>query len=163
MADEFSLSVDNDWKRQAQEEKRKLAEEQAKKAAEAAAAAAAPSITAPPPPIAPAGGASAGAAAPSAKGGARRGGQRELPEASFTTLVSSLMTQALYYLGDMDPRGGGGGGPVNLDMAKHQIDTVSLLEEKTKGNLDEDEQKSLDLALYELRSRFVTVASQYIL
>ncbi len=155
MAEEpFSLSVDNDWKRQAQEEKRKLADEQAKKAAQAAAA---PAITAPPPPIAPSG---APSAAPGSKAAGPHG-KRDLPPATFTTLVSSIMTQALYYLGDLETRGADG--TVNLDMAKHQIDTVGMLEDKTKNNLTEEEQKSLDLALYELRSRFVSVASQYIL
>src|SRR5438270_12732099 len=117
MADEpFSLSVDNDWKRQAQEEKRKLAEEAAKKAAEASSAAAAPSLA--PGPVVPAvpGAASAGRSA-----GAR--GRREIPAANFTTLVSSIMTQTLYYLGQIDSRGGEGN--VNLDMAKHQIDTLT--------------------------------------
>ena len=157
MADEpFSLSVDNDWKRQAQEEKRKLAEEQAKKAA---AAAAAPAPIVPPTPAVTPGTPIAAPAAPAARAGAR--GRRELPQASFTTLVSSLMTQARFYLGDLDTRGSEG--TVKLDMAKHQIDTLSILEEKTVKNLTEDEQKSLDLALYELRSRFVSVASQYIL
>jgi hypothetical protein len=153
MADEpFSLSVDNDWKRQAQEEKRKLAEEQAKKAAEAAAV---PAVQ--PAPVVP--GAGPAPVAPAGRAGAR--GRRELPTASFTTLVSSVMTQTLYYLGEIDARGGEGS--VNLDMAKHQIDTLTMLEEKTRGNLSEEEQKSLDVALYELRNRFVAVASQYIL
>jgi hypothetical protein len=154
MADEpFSLSVDNDWKRQAQEEKRKLVEEQAKKAAEAAA------------PVASAGPMAAVApgatpeAAPAGRTGAR--GKRELPPASFTTLVSSIMTQTLYYLGEIDARGGEGS--VNLDMAKHQIDTLTMLEEKTANHLSDEERKSLDVALYELRNRFVSVASQYIL
>ena len=50
----------------------------------------------------------------------------------------------------------------DLDMAKHQIDTLAVLEEKTKGNLTKDEQQSLDSALYELRMRYVSVATQLI-
>jgi hypothetical protein len=69
------------------------------------------------------------------------------------------MTQALYYLGEL---GGVGGEMLNLDMAKHQIDTLNVLESKTKGNLDTAEQKLLDTALYETRMRFVSVASQMI-
>jgi hypothetical protein len=153
MAEEFSLSVDNDWKRQAQEEKRRLAEEAAKKAAEAAAK---QSIA--PAPVVP-GTAPVSPTAPAGRPGAR--GKRELPPASLTTLVSSIMTQTLFYLGEIDSRGGEGS--VNLDMAKHQLDTLTMLEEKTRGNLNEEEQKSLDVALYELRNRFVAVASQYIL
>lgn len=152
---EFSLHVDTDWKKQAQEEKRRLAEEQAKKAASAAAPAAAatpfaaggPATTSPRDPR---GGAPTGAA------GAR--GRREMPQASFGTLVSSIATQVLYYLGDV----GQTEGPVNLDMAKYQLDTLGVIEDKTSGNLTDDEQKLLDTALYEARSRFVGVASQYI-
>jgi hypothetical protein len=136
-----SLHIDTDWKKQAQEEKRKLAEQEQKKAAEAPAAAKA-------------GPAQEGTRRPGARGG------REMPPASFSTLVNSLVTQALFYLGDLAPQGGEPN--VNLDMAKHQIDTLSILEEKTKGNLTEDEQRMLDAALYEGRMRYVNVASQYI-
>ena len=132
-----SLHIDTDWKKQAQEEKRKLAEQEQKKAAEAQA-------TAPP---------RGRAAAPGRT-------SREVPPASFASLVNSMLTQALFYLGDLAPQGSE---PVlNLDMAKLQIDTLSILEEKTKGNLTPDEQRLLDSALYEGRMRYVSVASQYV-
>src|SRR5580693_7440990 len=120
-----SLHIDTDWKKQAQEEKRRLAEQ-------AAAKPAAPAVTEPveAPVDAPAG----------ARPGARQRGQ--LPQASFMTLVQSLMTQALFYLGELAARGAEPS--VNLDMAKHQIDTLGVLEEKTKGNLTEDEQRLMD-------------------
>jgi len=142
MADETpSLHIDTDWKKQAQEEKRRLAEEEQKKAAQT-----------PPPPR-------AGTPAQEGPMRGRRGG-RELPPASFGALVNSLVTQSLFYLGDLAPQGGEP--VVNLDMAKHQIDTLSVLEEKTKGNLTEDEQRLLDTALYEARMRYVQVAAQYV-
>jgi hypothetical protein len=153
-----SLHIDTDWKKQAQEEKKRLAEKAAKEQQEKAAApaAAAPAV----------GGAMSAPADPRVPGGApargARGarGQRELPPASIGTLASSLMNQALYYLGDLAYQGGD---PVtNLDMAKHQIDTLTVLEEKTAGKLTPDEQQALDLALHETRSRFVSVASQFI-
>jgi len=140
--DKPSLHIDTDWKKQAQEEKRRLVEEEQKKAAQA-----------PPPPR---------SASPAQEGPVRGGrrGARELPPASFAALVNSLVTQALFYLGDLAPQGGE---PViNLDMAKHQIDTLSILEEKTRGNLTEDEQRLLDTALYEGRMRYVQVAAQYV-
>ena len=56
-----------------------------------------------------------------------------MPPASFPTLVQSLLTQILFYLGDLATRGAEPN--VNLDMAKHQIDTLGILEEKTRGNL----------------------------
>lgn len=141
------LHIDQDWKKQAQEEKRRLAEEEAKrKAASQPAEGVAGRI-----------GPGAGAASASPAGGRA---QREMPPASFATLVQSLMTQVLFYLGDLAPRGGEP--TVNLDMAKHNIDTLSMLEEKTQGNLTDEEKKLLDAALYETRMRYVSVASQYI-
>ena len=159
-----SLHIDTDWKKQAQEEKRRLAEQEAKRAAERDAA----NRTAPPtPPIGAvaAGPASAGASAATSAGpargrpGATPGRERQMPEASFSTLVNSLVTQVLLYLGDLTPRGVEP--QVNLDMAKFNVDLLGVLEEKTKNNLTGDEQKLLDNALYETRMRFVSVASQY--
>jgi len=51
---------------------------------------------------------------------------------------------------------------MNLDAAKHQIDTLGVLEDKTRGNLTESEQKLLDTALYETRTRYIGAASQYV-
>jgi hypothetical protein len=151
------LHIDTDWKKQAQEEKKRLAEEQAKR--EAAAAAQTP-VAAPavplPPGVAPVGPAAAAAGAP--ERGARAG--RAAPEASFATIVQSHMTQAMFYLGELAVPGQP---PVlNLDMAKHHLDLLRVLEEKTVNNLTEDEQRLLDHALYDLRTRFVAVASQYL-
>lgn len=143
-----TLHIDTDWKKQAQEEKRRLADQQAE-------ARAAKPIAAPP---------SAGAFAAPAKGSAAAapaGGARSRApqEASFSSLVQSILTQIFYFLGELDPRGGGS---VNLDMAKHQLDTLNVLEAKTVHNLDEAEQRLLDNALYEGRVRYVAVASQYL-
>jgi hypothetical protein len=162
MAEEKAgLHVDTDWKKQAQEEKRKLAEQEEKRKT----AATAPAGVVP----GAAGGASATAAstaAPAAagrqaggRGAAGQGGQRELPPASFATLAQSVLTQVLFYLGDLSTRGGEP--MINLDMAKHNIDTLSVLEEKSRGNLSEEEKRLLDAALYEARMRYVALASRY--
>jgi hypothetical protein len=136
-----TLHIDTDWKKQAQEEKRRLAEQEKQNA---------PTVSTTAPAATP------GVAASQKPEAARR----EMPEASFATLVSSFMTQALFYLGDLAPRGGE---PVlNLDLAKHHIDMLGVLEQKTRGNLDAEEQRVLDTALYDLRMRYVSVASQYI-
>jgi hypothetical protein len=169
MADEQpSLHIDTDWKKQAQEEKRKLAEQEAAKKAQqqaapsplpgaAAGASAAAAAAAAPPGAAPgAAGARAAATGPAA-GRIRDRGQ--VPQASFGSLVQSLLTQVLFYLGDLSPRGMEP--QVNLDMAKYNIDLLGVLEEKTRGNLTEEEQRLLDSALYEARMRYVSVASQY--
>jgi hypothetical protein len=47
---------------------------------------------------------------------------------------------------------------VDLELAKHYIDTLVLLEQKTKGNLTEDEKKLLDRSLYEARMQYVQIA-----
>src|SRR5688572_26917432 len=162
-----SLHIDTDWKRQAQEEKRRLAEQEKQRAASA------PPAAAGPPP-----GAGAGAM-PSAFGtpgmtateddaattrpgarGAARGERVESQPATLAGLVSQLMTQTLFYLGELAPRGGEP--VVNLDLAKHNIDLLGVLEEKTRGNLTPEEKRLLDSVLYELRMRYVSVASQYI-
>jgi hypothetical protein len=136
-----SLHIDTDWKKQAQEEKRKMAEQAAK--------------TKEPAPAAPA---TAGAAVAVPAGGKRGRTTRDLPPPGIASLIQSLMTQVLYYLGDLPSSGGQT--IMDVDMAKHQLDTLSILEEKTKNNLTEDEKGLLDAALYETRSRFINVASQ---
>jgi hypothetical protein len=77
----------------------------------------------------------------------------------MSSLVNSLLTQVLLYLGEVATAAGP---MVDLDRARHHLDTMAMLEEKTKNNLTEDEQKQLDSALYEARMRFVNVASQYL-
>jgi hypothetical protein len=146
-----SLHIDTDWKRQAQEEKRKLAEEEAKKSKESAPIGGPSAVSVGVGPVATRTGAGGAPAA--------RGRAEQVPPPTFPTLVQSLLTQILYYLGDLSARGGEP--QVNLDMAKHQIDMLGVLEEKTRGNLTEDEKKLLDTALYETRMRYVSVASQY--
>jgi hypothetical protein len=137
-----TIHIDTDWKKQAQEEKKRLADDEARKAA-----AAAPAVPAS------AGSASAAPGRPGARG------RQELPPANFPTLVQSILTQILFYLGDLASRGAEPN--VNLDMAKHQIDILGILEEKTRGNLSEEEKQILDTALYETRMRYVSVASQF--
>jgi hypothetical protein len=140
MADEKpTLHVDTDWKKQAQEEKRRLAEQEKERAATAEAPASQSA-------------ASREAVAPRTA--------RELPPASFATLVQGIVTQILFHLGDIATRGGEP--MVNLDLAKHHIDTLGVLEEKTRGNLSDAEQRMLDASLYEVRMRYVSVASQLI-
>ncbi|MDQ3440561.1 MAG: DUF1844 domain-containing protein [Planctomycetota bacterium] len=135
-----SLHIDTDWKKQAQEEKKRLAEQEQKKAATPAAPK--------PSPAEPAGMPRAGAGR----------GERTLPPATFTTLVQSIVTQVLFYLGELSARGAEPN--VNLDMAKHNIDMLGVIEEKTKGNLTDEEQRLLDGALYEARMRYVSIAQQ---
>ena len=82
----------------------------------------------------------------------------ELPPPSFPILINSIMMQALMAMGGMeDPNTGKR--VVNLDLARFHIDTLGILQEKTKGNLDEMEAKMLDQVLHELRMGFMGSAS----
>jgi hypothetical protein len=70
----------------------------------------------------------------------------------------SLATQALASMGQIP---GADGNPViELDHAKHFIDTLGILDEKTKGNLTLEESTMLTNALHELRLLFVAVGKQ---
>ena len=78
-----------------------------------------------------------------------------MPPLDFTSFVISLATTAAIHFGDMaDPLTGQKPEP-NLDGAGQMIDILSLLEEKTRGNLTAEERQVLDQVLYELRLRFV--------
>ncbi|MGH0037633.1 MAG: DUF1844 domain-containing protein [Myxococcota bacterium] len=87
----------------------------------------------------------------------RRAG--ELPAIDFSTFVLSISTTALYQMGLVDdPETGQRAAPDTL-LARQTIDTLEMLREKTRGNLDEDETKLFDSLLYELRMRFVELES----
>lgn len=80
----------------------------------------------------------------------------ELPPADFDFLVYSLRLQAELNLGLL-PTGAPDEedhGP-DLDLARHNIDLLTVLQEKTKGNLTDAEQRALDDSVTELRFRFV--------
>lgn len=80
----------------------------------------------------------------------------EPADASLTFLgyISGLVMAAAVYLGDQtDPMTGLTS--VNLTSAGHAIDVLSMLQEKTRGNLTEDEERFLEGALYELRMKYV--------
>src|SRR5215510_4889292 len=82
-----------------------------------------------------------------------------LPPANFTFLVLSLRAQAETYLGLMH-FGEEEKPEPNLDLARHAIDLMAVLVEKTKGNLLLEEQRMLENSLTELRFRFVQVSDQ---
>jgi len=77
-----------------------------------------------------------------------------LPEVSFPTFILSLNASALMHLGAIeDPETGRPS--KNLPMAKQTIDILSMLEEKTRGNLTNEEENMLKNILYDLRIAFV--------
>jgi len=82
----------------------------------------------------------------------------QLPEVNFSTFVFSLSSSAILHFGEI-PDPVTGNKSTNLPMAKHTIDILGLLEEKTKGNLTEDESQLLKNVLYDLRMRYVKATS----
>lgn len=76
------------------------------------------------------------------------------PEVDFIGFILSLSTTAMYHFGDIpDPYTQKA--EKNLAAAKQTIDILSIIQEKTRGNLDEQEKELLEEALYELRMRFI--------
>ena len=77
-----------------------------------------------------------------------------LPEVNFSTFVVSLSTEVLFHLGEI-PHPISGEKQKDLILAKHAIDTLAMLMEKTQGNLTEEEKKLLESMLYDLRMAFI--------
>jgi hypothetical protein len=83
-----------------------------------------------------------------------RNGECVMPTVSFISLVLSLNTTALFHLGEL-PHPETGQKSMDLELARNSIDTLVMLEGKTKGNLEKDEQELMDRVLYELKMRFI--------
>ena len=77
-----------------------------------------------------------------------------LPEVNFSSFLLSLSSSVLLHLGEIpDPQSGGT--KKDMALAKQSIDILTLLKEKTEGNLTEEEKNLLENLLYDLRMRFV--------
>jgi hypothetical protein len=99
----------------------------------------------------------AASAAPAGEPAGPGGAPEEPPAPTFSSLILSLSTQALFSLGeivespDAEPR-------IDLMAGKQLIDLLGVLQEKTSGNLDPDESELMERILYDLRLRFVEIA-----
>jgi len=80
-----------------------------------------------------------------------------LPQGNFAALISMLTTQALFALGLLQVKGQEKREP-DLELAKYNIDMLETLEEKTKGNLTQEEETVLSNTLNELRMGYVKIA-----
>lgn len=95
---------------------------------------------------------------PCAPGMVLKNGKCVMPDVTFTTFFMALNSSALYHLGELaDPYTG----KQHKDMmlAKHTIDTMSMLQGKTVGNLTREEMDLVENTLYDLKMRFVKVNS----
>lgn len=72
----------------------------------------------------------------------------------FPSYVLTYYTQGLVLLGEV-PNPYTNKKEENLEAARHTIDILTLLQEKTRGNLDREEEQLLDGVLYELRMKFM--------
>lgn len=79
---------------------------------------------------------------------------RDLPVVDFHTFILSLGSSALLHLGELDHPDGTESRP-DLPLAKHTIDIIVMLQEKTKGNLSPPEEHLIESLLYDLRLRYV--------
>ena len=80
--------------------------------------------------------------------------EEQVPDPTFAELINMVAMQAVVGLGGM----AGPGGeriPADLRIAKHYVDMLQVLEDKTKNNLTDEEKKLLDQVLYEVRMRYV--------
>ena len=78
---------------------------------------------------------------------------------NFVAFVLSLAHTAAVHFGDIPDPVSGDRGEVNLAAAQQMIDILSLLEEKTRGNLTAEERQLLEQVLFELRLRYVEASS----
>jgi Domain of unknown function (DUF1844) len=81
-----------------------------------------------------------------------------MPEASFLGLVNMLAVEAAMALGLI--RTPEGAPPVDLEAARHLIDLLGMLQQKTRGNLTAEEDNMLENVLADLRVQFVAMSSR---
>ncbi len=91
---------------------------------------------------------------PCPDGKIRKDGKCVMPEVTFSAFILSLNTSALYHLGEIGDLQTGQK-KQDLLLVKHTIDTLVMLEEKTKGNLAKEEADMLKNFLYDLKMRYV--------
>lgn len=82
-----------------------------------------------------------------------------LPPVDFASFILSLAASTQVHLG-LIPMPNGRKEEKNIPLAKQTIDVLGVLEEKTKGNLTEDEEKILKEILYSLRLQYVEAQKQ---
>lgn len=83
-----------------------------------------------------------------------------IPPASFAFLVESILMQTQIQLGLLTFGGEEEKPEPNLPLARHSIDMLAMLQEKTRGNLSVEEQRLLENGLTELRFRYVQISDE---
>jgi len=124
---EKKLFIDEDWKSQAQAEKEELERRHAEEATQQ-----------------------------TGEKTGQEGPEPPWPQPTLSFLATTLGTQAMVALG-LVPRPGSDQPEVHLAQAKHFIDTIQLLMDKTEGNRDPDETRLMDGLLHDLRMSYLAV------
>lgn len=82
------------------------------------------------------------------------GDQIVWPEVTFSAFIMSLASSALVGLGEVPDPGTGKRG-IDLPLARHNIDVLEMLRQKTQGGLNSDERELITSVIYELRLKYV--------
>jgi hypothetical protein len=85
------------------------------------------------------------------------GATSRMPQASFLSLLNMLGVEAAMHLGLMEMQEGQRT-PVDLEAARHMIDMIAMLKEKTNGNLATEEEALLENVLADLRMQYVALS-----
>ncbi len=83
-----------------------------------------------------------------------RNAVKAMPQVTFSTFILSLASSALMQMGEV-PNPDTGQVEEQLDLARHTIDILEMLEAKTSGCLEEEEKALLKDVLYEVRMKYV--------
>jgi hypothetical protein len=137
--DEQKIIIDEDWKSRVEEEREELRQ----KDVPAGDSGAGPGDS----------GAGPGDSAASAAAGEQA---VPLPPATLSVLISSLYLQGMIALGLL-PNPVTQKAETNLDQARHTVDMLAMLQQKTQGNRTPEESDDLDHVLHELRMAFVAL------
>lgn len=97
------------------------------------------------------------AAAPPREAGDAPDGEGPSGGIDFITFVLSLAASTMIHLGEQED---GTPGPVQLPLAKQSIDIISMLRERTRGNLTDEESRTIEHVLYDLRIRYLKVSRE---
>ncbi len=82
-----------------------------------------------------------------------------LPKGNLAALISMLVTQAYFAMGAIKIEGQENRKP-DMQLARYNIDMLETIEEKTRGNLTEEEEKVLKETLSQVRMIFVQLSNQ---
>jgi len=85
-------------------------------------------------------------------------GKCVMPDVTFTSLVMALNSSTLAHLGELASPDSGTK-QKNMMLAKHTIDTIAMLQVKTRGNLSHEESELVETSLFDLKMRFVKARS----